>query len=69
MLDQLSQNTVGLSAPVSNLSHYIIRIAKLGGYLGRANDPVPGNIVMWRGLARLTDIVLGASIGSQIVGN
>ena len=69
VLDQLSGNAVSPSFPKTNLSHYIIRIAKLGGYLGRANDPVPGNIVMWRGLARLTDIVLGASIGSQIVGN
>lgn len=69
VLDQLNQNTATPRAPLNNLSHYITRIAILGGYLGRANDPVPGNIVMWRGLARLTDIVLGASIGCQIVGN
>ena len=28
----------------------------------------PGNMVMWRGLSRLTDIELGAVIGAQIVG-
>jgi hypothetical protein len=46
----------------------LIKIAKLGGYLARANDPPPG-IVMWRGLSRLTDIGLGAAIGARIVGN
>ena len=42
------------------LSHYLTKIARLGGYLARANDPPPGNTVMWRGLSRLTDIELGA---------
>ena len=32
---------------------------KLGGYLARAKDPPPGNLVLWRGLSRLTDILLG----------
>jgi hypothetical protein len=43
------------------LSHYLTKIARLGGYLARANDPPPGNTVMWRGLSRLTDIGLGAT--------
>ena len=51
------------------LSHYLTKIARLGGYLARANDPPPGNTVMWRGLSRLTDIELGAIIGAKIVGN
>lgn len=51
------------------LSHYLIKIARLGGYLARANDPPPGNTVMWRGLSRLTDIALGAMVGAKIVGN
>jgi hypothetical protein len=52
-----------------NLSHYLTKIARLGGYLARANDPPPGNTVMWRGLSRLTDIALGAMVGTEIVGN
>lgn len=44
------------------VSHYLLRIAKLGGYLARAKDPPPGNIVLWRGLSRLTDILLGFSL-------
>ena len=51
------------------LSHYLTKIARLGGYLARANDPLPGNTVMWRGLSRLTDIALGAMVGARIVGN
>lgn len=52
-----------------SLSHYLIKIARLGGYLARANDPPPGNTVMWRGLSRLTDIALGAMVGAGNVGN
>ena len=51
------------------LSHYLTKIARLGGYLARASDPPPGSIVMWRGLSRLTDIELGAEITVGIVGN
>lgn len=51
------------------LSHYLIKIARLGGYLARASDPPPGNTVMWRGLSRLTDIALGAMVGGKFVGN
>jgi hypothetical protein len=52
-----------------SVSRYITKIARLGGYLARAGDPPPGNIVMWRGLSRLTDIELGALAGAKIVGN
>lgn len=50
------------------ISRYLIKVARLGGYLARANDPAPGNIVMWRGLSRLSDIELGAFTGSKICG-
>jgi hypothetical protein len=50
------------------LSHYLTKIARLGGYLARSNDPPPGNTVMWRGLSRLTDIGLGAMVGAKICG-
>ena len=42
----------------SNILSYVKKLAKLGGYLGRASDPPPGNQVIWRGLERLTDILL-----------
>lgn len=45
---------------------YIIKIARLGGYLARTNDPPPGNIVMWRGLSHLTDIVIGFEAAKDV---
>lgn len=48
-----------------NLSDYLIKIARLGGYLARTSDPPPGNIVMWRGLSRLADIQLGYSLAKN----
>jgi len=53
----------------TSIAHYIVKIARLGGYLARASDPPPGNIVIWRGLSRLTDIELGALAGAKFVGN
>jgi hypothetical protein len=44
------------------LSHYLMKIACLGGYLARAHDRPPGNTVMWRGWSRLMDIMLGADL-------
>lgn len=52
-----------------NLGLYMVRIARLGGYLNRARDPAPGNIVMWRGLSRLNDLTLGHGLGRRNVGN
>lgn len=59
-----------LTDPRGNtLSAYLIKVARLGGYLARTNDSPPGNMVMWRGLSRLTDIELGVTISAQLVGN
>lgn len=52
-----------------HLSTYLVRIARLGGYLARAADPPPGNTTMWRGLGRLTDIQLGFLLAKGDVGN
>ena len=68
LLDRLfPEKTKARTAPA--LGSYLVRIARLGGYLARAGDPVPGNIVIWRGLARLTDLTFGYALGSRIVGN
>jgi hypothetical protein len=47
------------------ISHYITTVARLGGYLARAHDSPPGNMVLWRGFARLTDIHLGFTLGKS----
>jgi hypothetical protein len=69
LLDQLVKDKGQKSPRPKPLSHYLTKIARLGGYLARANDAPPGNTVMWRGLPRLTDIGLGAIVGAEIVGN
>ena len=51
------------------ISVYLTKLAQLGGYLARANDPPPGDMVMWRGMSRLIDLELGAFLGAQLVGN
>ncbi|MDD2710798.1 MAG: IS4 family transposase [Verrucomicrobiae bacterium] len=51
------------------LSHYLTKVAMLGGYLARTSDSPPGVKVMWRGLLRLTDIELGYLLGTKFVGN
>ena len=53
----------------STVSHYVVAVAKLGGYLARAKDPPPGNMVIWRGLTRLMDIHLGFELHNRVVGN
>jgi hypothetical protein len=69
LLDHLVKDKKQGASRQRTLSHYLTKVARLGGYLARANDPPPGNTVMWRGLSRLTDIELGAMIGAKIVGN
>jgi Transposase DNA-binding len=69
LLDQLVNDKGKITPQRKILGTYLTKIARLGGYLARKNDPPPGNIVMWRGLSRLTDIALGATLGAQIVGN
>lgn len=68
VLDQLSPATVAPEFLPPTLSHYAIKLAKLGGYLARKGDPPPGNIVMWRGITRLTDIVLGMQLAAKSCG-
>jgi len=69
LLDRLVNDRGKTFPQRKTLGTYLTKIARLGGYLARANDPSPGNMVMWRGLSRLTDIELGAVVGVQIVGN
>jgi hypothetical protein len=51
------------------LSSCLRQLAQLGSYLARAGDTPPGNMVIWRGMARLTDIEIGFLLATQDVGN
>jgi len=44
---ELRRKTVG---------NFLLRLARLGGYLNRTRYTPPGNILLWRGMARLTHI-------------
>ena len=47
----------------------VLWLAKLGGFLGRKGDGEPGVKVLWRGLTRLQDIVVGFLLASRDVRN
>lgn len=49
----------------NTLSQYIQKIAILGGYLARKNDPPPGNLVIWRSMQKLNDILYGYQIAKD----
>ncbi len=46
----------------------IIAIARLGGFLGRKSDGMPGWITIWRGWRRLMDMVHGYLLREEDVG-
>lgn len=64
LLEQLVPTKGG--ARKKTVGHFLTRLAKLGGYLDRSRDPPPGNMVLWRGMARLTDIHLGFSLARNV---
>ncbi len=69
-LDQTSADTK--PDGTRNLDFYMIRVARLGGYLARRHDAPPGATVMWRGFSRLADLVAGFAAGKgepRLVGN
>ena len=69
ILDRLIPDAPHDPPATRTLSLYLIKIARLGGFLVRAKDPPPGNTVMWRGLSRLNDITLSATLQADLVGN
>jgi hypothetical protein len=69
ILDRLVKDKPTVAAQQPLLSHYLIKLARLGGYLARNSDPPPGNETIWRGLTRLVDIQLGVLLGTEDVGN
>lgn len=52
----------------TSLRDGLVQLARLGGYLNRASDGPPGITVIWRGMARLTDIALGYEIARGTCG-
>jgi hypothetical protein len=66
VLQKISKNkSLSLRSPISD---FIVEIAKLGGYLGRASDPPLGHTVLWRGISRLHDIIFGIELAADTYG-
>ncbi len=53
-------------ATKKTVGRFLTLLARLGGYLNRKRDAPPGNTVLWRGMARLTDIHLGYCLGRDV---
>ena len=64
LLDHLVPETDGSGK--QSVGRFLILLARLGGYLNRKGDGPPGNMVLWRGMARLTDIHLGFSLARDV---
>lgn len=69
ILDHLVHKNGAARQPEQTIAFYLNKLARLGGYLARKGDPPPGNMVLWRGMSRLTDIQLGFLLGAKLVGN
>ena len=48
------------------MGDFLTRLAQLGGYLNRKHDAPPGNMVLWCGMARLTDIHVGFCLALDV---
>ena len=53
-------------ATKKTVGRFLTLLVRLGGYLNRKRDAPPGNMVQWRGMARLTDIHLGFSLAKDV---
>lgn len=57
ILYRKSMKTKNVPNTPPTVGEALIWIAKLGGYIGRATDPPPGIVSMWRGWQRLMEMV------------
>lgn len=51
-----------LLKPPALLGEAVTLVAKIGGYLGRANDPPPGHQLLWQGYAEFQFMCLGFAL-------
>ena len=61
VLEAFATTRKDLPAPTT-LAKAIFVVAKLGGYLGRKNDPQPGHQLMWQGYIQLRAMCIGFSL-------
>ncbi len=68
ILSQLRSHRQPIPQGPPTMKACLNQLARLGGYLDRASDPPPGNMVIWRGMARLTDIQIGFPMSAETCG-
>jgi hypothetical protein len=66
VLVALTPPLASVSARPPPLGQAVRAIARLGGFLGRADDGDPGVKVLWRGLRRLEDLTLGWQLAQTV---
>jgi hypothetical protein len=49
----------------SDIGEVVVWIARLGGFLARKSDGMPGTLTLWRGWKRLTDLTEGWNLAGQ----
>jgi len=71
VLDEIAKRKGRTPPSRATVADILVEIARLGGYLARANDPPPGNKVLWRGLSKFAGITYGATLRLPrgVVGN
>jgi len=69
ILDRLVKDKPAADRGRPTHSHYLIKLARLGGFRARNSAAPPGNETIWRGLTRLTDIQRGVIMGAELVGH
>lgn len=57
-----------MTAESNTEGEFPLRLAKLGGYLGRGPEAPLGNMIFWRDISKLTDFHLAFYL-AQDVGN
>ncbi|KTD53828.1 transposase Tn5 [Legionella santicrucis] len=67
LLDQLIKTKLQ-EEKTESLASYLIKTARLGGYLARKSDPPPGFIVIWREFLKLADILHRYLLGKNTYG-
>lgn len=51
--------------PPTRLGEAVRLVAKIGGYLGRNNDPPPGHQLLWQGYAEFQFMCLGFALRDE----
>ena len=50
---------------IPQIADVVTWIARLGGFLARKHDGVPGTLSLWRGWKRLADLVEGWNLANK----